>query len=73
MITYCSGGLKLQQLKAHCKARGLKVGGKKAELVGRLKNDDRQKVSRCVLLQGCSGIEKKDPGSIFFLRLFWLD
>ena len=44
-----SGGLKLQQLKTLCKARGLKVGGKKTELVGRLENDDKQKALRCVL------------------------
>ena len=47
-MTYYSGGLKLQQLKVQCKARGLKIGGKKAELVGHLENDDRQKV----LIQG---------------------
>ena len=47
-MAYYSGGLKLQQLKAQCKARGLKIGGKKVELVGRLENNDRQKV----LIQG---------------------
>jgi hypothetical protein len=46
MIYDYSGGLKLQQLKAQCKSRGLKVGGKKVELMGRLEKNDRQKGSR---------------------------
>ena len=50
LITYYSGGLKLQQLKAQCKSQGLKVGGKKIELVSHLENDDRQKMLSCVLL-----------------------
>ena len=39
-MIYYSSRLKLSQLKAQCKERLLKVGGKKAELVSRLENDD---------------------------------
>ena len=49
MIHY-SSKLKLGQLKAQCRDRGLKVGGKKGELVSRLEDEDRQlQVSRYIL------------------------
>ena len=42
--------LKLGQLKARCKERGMKVGGKKGDLVSRLENEDqRLQVSRYIL------------------------
>ena len=41
------------QLKAQCRERGLKVGGKKGEMVTRLENDDQQlqesSCHRCVM------------------------
>ena len=38
MIYYDSSKLKLGQLKGQCRERGLKVGGRKSELVSRLEN-----------------------------------
>ena len=55
-MIYYSSELKLGQLKARCRERGLKVGGKKGELVSRLRLEDeesdlgRQLVSRCAIL-----------------------
>ena len=49
-LTACySRGLNLKRLKAQCKSRRLKVGGKKSDLVSHLENDDSQQVSRWVL------------------------
>jgi hypothetical protein len=41
-----SKGLKVEQLKAQCKARKLKVGGKKGELISRLESDDNSRRDR---------------------------
>ena len=54
---YYSSKLKMGQLKAQCRERGLKVGGKKGEMVTRLENDDQQlqesSCHRCVMSTWC--------------------
>jgi hypothetical protein len=50
MIYHYSSKLKMGQLKARRRERGLKVGGKKGELVSRLENEDRRlQVSRYII------------------------
>jgi hypothetical protein len=41
-MVHFSTGLKVEELKKQCKARKLKVGGNKAELVSRLQDSDNK-------------------------------
>ncbi|KAF8814965.1 hypothetical protein BYT27DRAFT_7081092 [Phlegmacium glaucopus] len=57
-----SNGFKLDELKIQCRARKLKVGGKKSDLVSRLENDDSRQASRCVL--SASGNDGPDNAAV---------